>query len=187
MPYMPYMPNMKSSRRVLSIGGLLLLIPIGFSIILSLGRHEGAVSTAPGATKIVESPPGIMSDIPAAANTVLVKYVDALTAGLHTGSGIAIKEVSEPGCECRVIGDSFEAIYAKANLVGGAYSLKQSTIINRTSSQIELKVVIHMSDTTHIVRKTGAKEVWKGTDISAYFTLTNIDGLWKIRQTSGKP
>lgn len=181
------MPYVKSSRRVLSIGGLLLLIPIGFSIMLSLGKHEGAVSTTPGAVVIVESAPGIMSDIPAAANTALVKYVDALTAGLHTGSAIAIKEVTEVGCECRIIGDSLEAIYAKANLVGGAYSLKQSTVIKRTSSEIELKVVIHMSDTTHIVRKTGVKELWKGTDISAYFTIINIDGLWKIRQTSVKP
>jgi hypothetical protein len=74
--------------------------------------------------------------------------------------------------------------------VGGAYSLKQSTIIKQTSSEIELKVVIHMSDTTHIIRKTGVKELWKGTDISAYFTIikmTNVDGVWKIRQTSVKP
>jgi hypothetical protein len=184
------MPYMKSSRRVLSIGGLLLLIPIGFSIILSLGRHEGAVSTTPSAVKVVESPPGIMSDIPAAANTALVKYIDALTEGLHTGSALSIKGVSEPGCDCRIIGDSFEVIYTKANLVGGAYSLKQSTIIKQTSSEIELKVVIHMSDTTHIIRKTGVKELWKGTDISAYFTIikmTNVDGVWKIRQTSVKP
>ena len=176
-----------NKTRVLGVGGLLLLIPIGLSILLSLGRHEGTITTAKPATKISESPPGIMSDIPASANTVLVKYVDALTTGLHTGSAVGIKVVTEAGCECRIIGDSFEAIYSKANLVGGAYSLKRSTIIKRTSSEIQLKVVIHMTDTTHILRKTGAKEVWKGTDISAYFTMVNIDGRWIIRQTSVKP
>jgi len=174
------------NNRVLGIGGLLLLLPVGLSIILSLSKHEGAITPSHPATKIADAPVGVMADIPSGANTALVKYVDALTNGLHTGSAVAIKEVTDPGCECRMIGDSFEAIYTKANLVGGAYSLKRSTVVKKSDSEIQLKVVIHMSDTTHIVRKTGAKEVWTGTDINAYFTLVNRNNRWTIHSTTVK-
>ncbi len=179
--------NNRINNRVLGVGGLLLLLPVALSIALSMGKHEGATTTSPPATTIIDSPIGVMSDIPSAANTVLVKYIDALTTGLHTGSAVGIKVVSDSGCACRFIGDSFEAIYTKANLVGGAYSLKRSTVIKKNSSSIHLKVVIHMSDTTHIVRKTGAKELWKGTDINAYFTLVNRENIWRIHQTSVTP
>lgn len=174
------------NSRVLAIGGFLLLLPIALSVILSLGKHEGTTSTATPAIKVSESPAGVMSDIPAAANTALVKYIDALTTGLHTGSSVDIKKVTIAGCPCRIIGDSFEAIYAKANLIGGKYSLKRSTVLKNTSNEITLKVTIKMTDTTHIVRKTGAKELWKGTDITAYFTLTKDGNEWKIRNTSVK-
>ena len=43
-----------------------------------------------------------------------------------------------------------------------------------------------MSDTTHIVRKTGAKEMWTGTDINAYFTLVNRNQKWTIHSTAVK-
>lgn len=177
------------NTRVLGVGGAILLLPVLLSIFLGMNKQEGAVttSTAAPATKVSESPVGVMSDIPAAANTVLVKYIDALTTGLHTGSPIEINRVTEPGCPCRIIGESFQAIYTKANLVGGAYSLKRSTVIKKSESEIQLKVVIKMTDTTHIVRKTGAKELWKGTDITAYFTLTKAKNIWKIRTTSVKP
>ena len=99
---------------------------------------------------------------------------------------VCVQVVTDPGCECRMIGDNFEAIYTKANLVGGAYSLKRSTVVNKNDSEIQLKVVIHMSDTTHIVRKTGAKEVWTGTDINAYFTLVNRNNKWTIHSTAVK-
>lgn len=175
------------NNRVLAIGGLLLLLPIALSVVLSLGKHEGTTSTATPTTKVSESPAGVMSDIPAAANTALIKYIDALTNGLHTGSAVDIKKVTLEGCPCRIIGDSFEAIYSKANLIGGKYSLKSSTVLKNTKDEIKLKVTIKMTDTTHIVRKTGAKELWKGTDITAYFTLTKDGSTWKIRNTTVKP
>ena len=168
----------------MGIGGALLAIPIFLSIILQVGRHEGATSTAQPAITITESPPGFLSDVPSGANTSLVKYIDALTMGLHTGSSVLINDVSDVGCECRVIGESFRAIYRKANLIGGEYSLKQSSVIHQNASEISLKVVIHMTDTKHVLRKTGVSEIWKGTDITSYFTLVNRKGSWKIHQTS---
>jgi hypothetical protein len=182
---MPYGRRSINSR-VLGIGGLLLLLPISMSIFLSLGKHEGTVSTEPTKIHIKENSVGVMADIPPGANTALVKYVDALTTGLHTGSAVDIKKVSSDGCECRFIGESFEAIYTKANLVGGAYSLKRSTVIKKTADEVTLKVTISLSDTTHVLRKTGAKELWKGTDITAYFTLIQDGSNWKIRNTSEK-
>ena len=185
MPYPKY-GRRTLNNRILGIGGLLLLLPIGMSIFLSLGRHEGSISTSSPTVKVKESPAGVMSDIPAAANTALVKYIDALTTGLHTGSSLDIKKVTVDGCPCRIIGDSFEAIYTKANLVGGAYSLKRSTVVKRSANEVTLKVTIKMTDTTHIIRKTGAKQLWKGTDITAYFTITQEGSSWKIRDTSVK-
>ena len=174
------------NNRVLGVGGILLLLPIALSLFLSLSKHEGVTTTHP-AKKVSTNPAGTMADIPSGANTALVKYIDALTTGLHTGSAVDIKKVTIDGCPCRIIGDSFEAIYSKANLVGGAYSLKSSSVIKKSSDEIQLKVTIKMTDTTHIVRKTGAKELWKGTDITAYFTLTKEANSWKIRNTSVKP
>ena len=181
-------------RRILGVAGALLLIPVSFSIFLSTGRHQGSLlanGPAPRpsgslATPVTESTPGLLSNIPAGANTALVTYVDALTFGLHTGKNIGINAISKPGCACRIIGESFKAIYTKANLIGGAYSLKQSTVIRNTKSAITLKVVIHMSNTTHIIRKTGAREIWKGVDIPAYFTLAKYGNSWKIKETSVK-
>lgn len=191
-PYVAAMAYPKYGRRTLNnralaIGGLLLLLPITMSIVLSLGKHEGSITAPSPQTKVKESPAGVMSDIPSAANTALVKYIDALTNGLHTGSSVDIKKASVDGCPCRIIGDSFEAIYTKANLVGGAYSLKRSSVVKRSDHEITLKVTIKMTDTTHIVRKTGEKQLWKGTDITAYFTLTQDGSAWKIRNTSEKP
>ena len=174
-------------RRVVGIGAALLAIPVLFSLFLNSNKHEGALSTSRPAVKIVESPPGLLSDIPSGANTALVKYIDALTLGLHTGSDVAIREVTNVGCECRVIGESFQAIYTKANLVGGSYSLKQSTVIHKSASEVELKVVIHMTNTTHILRKTGKSEIWKGADIPAYFTIVNRGAHWLINRTSVLP
>jgi len=59
-------------------------------------------------------------------------------------------------------------------------------VIRNTKSAITLKVVIHMSNTTHIIRKTGAREIWKGVDIPAYFTLAKYGNSWKIKETSVK-
>ena len=174
-------------RRILGIAGIFLAIPFLISVFLATGKHEGRTSTLTAAVAIADSPSGLLSDIPTGANTALVKYVDALTTGLHTGSNTEINKASDAGCECRVIGESFRAIYSKANLIGGSYSLKQSTVIHKNSQEIELKVVIHMSDTTHIVRKTGSTQVWKGLDITSYFTLVNQGKAWTIHQTSVLP
>ena len=181
------MPNLRAVRRILGIAGIFLAIPFLISVFLATGKHEGRTSTLTAAVAIVDSPPGLLSDIPNGANTALVKYVDALTTGLHTGANTEINNASDAGCECRVIGESFRAIYSKANLVGGSYSLKQSTVIHKNPREIELKVVIHMSDTTHIVRKTGSTQVWKGLDITSYFTLVNQGKAWTIHQTSVLP
>ena len=171
-------------RRVVVVGGVLFAIPLLLFFALVMGKHEGATTTSKPSIAVVESPPGVLSDIPSGANTALVQYVDALTMGLHTGSNVLINQVTDESCACRVIGESFRAIYRKANLIGGDYSLKQSTVIKEKSSEITLKVVIHMTDTKHVVRKTGASEIWKGTDVAAFFTLINREGAWKIHQTA---
>ena len=67
--------------------------------------------------------------------------------------------------------------------------MKRSTVLKNSSAEVKLKVTIKMTDTTHVVRKTGAKEIWKGTDITAYFTLTpdsSDKSSWKVRDTSVK-
>jgi hypothetical protein len=175
--------------RIVTLGGLLLILSFGFALILGMGKHEGTLQVLGGiATQHTIDLPsaGTMADIPPDANTILVKYVDALTIALHTGSATGIRAVSDPECECRLIGNNFEAIYKEANLLGGDYSLKEASVMRRSASQITLKVVIHMSDTTHVVRKTGARQLWEGVDIPAYFTLVSRSQKWSIHSTSVK-
>ena len=144
------------------------------------GRSEGARFLAGDlqSAKVVDAP------LPDGVNTqalgAVINYVDAVNIGMRTGNGLAIRMAAQAGCGCLAIADNFEAIYQQANLVGGSYRITEIAPIINSAHLIKLKVRVDMSATTHILRKTGAKEIWPASAINTVFTLKPIAGTWSI-------
>ena len=179
-------------RKIYGIGGLLLLLPLVISAVIASSTGEG-VKTIPNSDLIGSSPSpsstaifsstDAMADIPAGANTVLIAYVDALTDGLHTGKGEAIRALTVPGCACRIIAESFELIYLNSNLLGGSYRLVAATAMSSSPTSARVRVRIHLGAVIHVNRHTNVREMWGNTDIEAIFTLAIVNGKWKVERT----
>ena len=170
-------------RKIFGVTGLLVL-SLAIPSFLGGGRNEGALalSSALPMTRAKRTlPPSL---IPPEVMTNLVNYVDAITLGLQTGDQRAIILNTRPHCECRAIGNSFHSIYKVANLIGGNFTLRSTKVISESKTETELFVLLHRSDTTHVLRANGARELWEAVDIPAYFTFTLVAGEWKIAQTS---
>ena len=87
------------------------------------------------------------------------------------------------GCGCLKIADSFEDIWATANLVGGSYKITEISPEINTPELIKLKVRVAMSDTKHVDRRTGKSELWEASNIDTTFTLKPVSGDWWIVQS----
>lgn len=186
----------RAMRKIYGIGGLLLLLPLVISAVIASSTGEGVntipnsnpnsdligSSPSPSSTAIFSSTDA-MADIPAGANTVLIAYVDALTDGLHTGKGEAIRALTVPGCACRIIAESFELIYLNSNLLGGSYRLVSATAMSSSPTSARVRVRIHLGAVIHVNRHTNVREMWGNTDIEAIFTLAIVNGKWKVEKT----
>ena len=177
-------------RKIYGVGGLLLLLPIVISTVMKSQQYHGTdvvptsdVTTVSSPSPDTSASTGVMADIPQGANTVLVAYVDALTEGMHTGRGEAIRALTVPGCGCRAIAESFEMIYLDSNLVGGSYRLISSNALSYSSTRARVRVTIHLAAVIHTNRHTRVQEMWGNTDIEAIFTLAVINGKWKVEKT----
>jgi hypothetical protein len=144
------------------------------------GRSEGATFLAGD----LHSAKVLDASLPDGVNTqalgAIINYVDAINIGMRTGNGLAIRMSAQSGCGCLAIADNFEAIYKEANLVGGSYRITEIAPVTNTPIVIKLKVMVAMSATTHILRKSGAREIWPASEINTVFTLKPVAGTWSI-------
>lgn len=193
--------TVRAMRKIYGFGGLLLFLPVIISLAISLAKGEGVTSIPHDVTPLASPTPvisrsgsvtssgtnnaraGVMADIPSGANTVLIAYVDALTDGLHTGKGEAIRALTLPGCACRIIAESFEMIYLDANLLEGGYRITSAQSLSYSETTARVRVGIHLSAVVHVNRHTGKREMWGNTDTEAIFTLARVGNSWKVKST----
>ena len=162
------------------------VVLISITLLSGCGRSEGAKFLAGEAGNLVASTSldaTLPSNVEPLALTAIINYIDALNIGLHTGQVLPIRMAAMAGCGCLKIADSFEDIYATANLVGGDYKITEISALINTPQVIKLRVRVAMSATKHVDRKSGAVQIWEASNIDTNFTLKPVNGDWWIVQS----
>lgn len=164
------------SLRFLKLGAALICI----ALLAGCGRAEGSKYIAGELIASTSLDASLPPNVDPLALTAIINYIDAVNIGLHTGKTLPIRMAAMAGCGCLKIADSFEDIWATANLVGGSYKITSIEPVINTPELIKLKVRVAMSDTKHVDRKSGKSEFWEASNIDTTFTLKPVNGDWWI-------
>ena len=165
--------------RFLKVGAILTCI----ALLTGCGRAEGSKYIAGELLASTSLDASLPTNVDPLALTAIINYIDAVNIGLHTGKTLPIRMAAMAGCGCLKIADSFEDIWATANLVGGSYKITEISPEINTPELIKLKVRVAMSDTKHVDRRTGKSELWEASNIDTTFTLKPVSGDWWIVQS----
>jgi len=163
----------------LKVGAILTCL----ALLTGCGRAEGSKYLAGELLASTSLDASLPSNVDPLALTAIINYIDAVNIGLHTGKVLPIRMAAMAGCGCLKIADSFEDIWATANLVGGSYKITEISPVINTPEMIKLKVRVSMSDTKHVDRRTGRTELWEASNIDTTFTLKPVNGDWWIEQS----
>ena len=157
----------------------LLVIPATLlGVLISSGRAEGSHLDTGVAQDAI-----LPANVPTGALTAIISYVDALNEAAHTGNAWKLRTSAYEGCGCLKVANTWESIYEKANVLGGAYQITSIIPIDIASTSVSLEVHIHRSQMRHIDRASGIQEMWEPKDSTTIFQEKVIDGTWWIVQT----